>query len=388
MDGKILIINNSEDLRTYLKNELEALNFEVIEAKDGLDGYIKMRNQLPDLIIMDFFIDRMNGIDFLEKKIEFRGTKNIPVIIFYSIVNKKSIHKLRKYHIYKLMQKPIDLDLLFETISDLFKKDVAVSKYPSFIDVRLNDEILFIDISKGLNEEEIEIIKSKTNNIIKGREKEVNKVFINFDEIINQKNLYIILSNLLETIMESIKEIYGICILSKSNIINNFFTATGYKFIKIVNDFNIGIEFLLNLNKSDNEKSLNKMGMDDNIRIAIVDDDLFILEYLEKILSPYGWDIHTFENGKYFIEGLKKINPNLILLDLMMPEISGFEVLDYLNVLHNNIPVIIMSALADKNTILKVKDKNIKGYIAKPTKADLIIEKVKEVLKLRQNLLA
>ena len=71
MEGKILIINQSEELRKYLKEELESRNFEIHEAKDGLDGYIKMRNQLPDLIIMDYFVPRLSGSDFLDRKHEF-----------------------------------------------------------------------------------------------------------------------------------------------------------------------------------------------------------------------------------------------------------------------------------------------------------------------------
>jgi DNA-binding response OmpR family regulator len=133
----------------------------------------------------------------------------------------------------------------------------------------------------------------------------------------------------------------------------------------------------------DNKENVNQTDINNpksKIKVAVIDDDLFILEYMETILSQQGWDIKLFENGKTFIEEIKKYNPDLIFLDLMMPEINGFEVLQYLNHLHNDIPVIIMSALTDKSTILKVKNHNIKGYLAKPTSSALVIDKVNEVL--------
>ena len=71
MKKKILIVEKSEDLRNYLKEKLEFHDFEIILAKDGLDGYIKMRGQLPDLIIIDLFVPRLNKNDFLEKKCPF-----------------------------------------------------------------------------------------------------------------------------------------------------------------------------------------------------------------------------------------------------------------------------------------------------------------------------
>ncbi len=62
-----------------------------------------------------------------------------------------------------------------------------------------------------------------------------------------------------------------------------------------------------------------------NFKILLVDDEPDILEFLSYNINKEGYEVHTAQNGKEAIEKAKKIDPHLILLDVMMPEMDGIE---------------------------------------------------------------
>ncbi len=101
---------------------------------------------------------------------------------------------------------------------------------------------------------------------------------------------------------------------------------------------------------------------------------------METVLSQENWHVHAYENGKAFIDDMAINKPDLIFLDLLMPVMSGFEVLNYLESTSSDIPVIILTAYPDKSSILKARQLGVKSYITKPVKADFIIHKAEEVL--------
>ena len=72
--------------------------------------------------------------------------------------------------------------------------------------------------------------------------------------------------------------------------------------------------------------------------------------------------------------------PDLLFLDLMMPNMNGFEVLDYLKKNNKTIPIIIFSSLSQRETVKKALYYGVKSYIVKPVTMDVILKKVNEIL--------
>ncbi|HPO49728.1 MAG TPA: response regulator, partial [Spirochaetota bacterium] len=163
---KILIIDSSDLLRQFLKEKLEEFGFHVIVSKDGFDGLVKMKNELPDLLIMDFFLNRMTGIDLLKEKSEFKSIANIPVVILSGRFDRDLVTKVAKYKVFKFLTKPIKIDLLLQAVGELFNVKLELDKTPCIIDVHLNDDILFVEIASGLNREKINILKYKILQIV------------------------------------------------------------------------------------------------------------------------------------------------------------------------------------------------------------------------------
>ena len=117
--------------------------------------------------------------------------------------------------------------------------------------------------------------------------------------------------------------------------------------------------------------------------IFIVDDQMYIRKMLQMVLQENGYITREFANGNEFLGYVQTMNENekpmLILLDIMMPEISGFEILQKLNEDEKtkDIPVIIISARNQKEDVLQALKLGAKDYMVKPPNVDLLLKKIK-----------
>ena len=82
-------------------------------------------------------------------------------------------------------------------------------------------------------------------------------------------------------------------------------------------------------------------------KIWVADDDNAIRVVLEESLSSSGFDITTFSSGDVLVERLKTEQPDLILTDVQMPGMLGYDLLKHINNNFDHIPVIIMTAFTD-----------------------------------------
>ena len=102
-------------------------------------------------------------------------------------------------------------------------------------------------------------------------------------------------------------------------------------------------------------------------RILIVDDDPDILEALAEILDAEGFEVDRARNGKEALERMSAQPPSLVLLDLMMPVMDGWEFSQQLKTRGEDLartPIIVLSA--DRNVASKARDIGAVGHLAKP----------------------
>ncbi|MBJ6764238.1 response regulator [Myxococcaceae bacterium JPH2] len=114
--------------------------------------------------------------------------------------------------------------------------------------------------------------------------------------------------------------------------------------------------------------------------VLVVDDDPDILEALSEILEAEGFEIRRARNGKEALERLEPDPPRLILLDLMMPVMDGWE---FAHRMRQNpdvasIPLIVLSA--DRNVGSKAADIGAVGHLAKPFELNDLLEMVRNSL--------
>ena len=119
--------------------------------------------------------------------------------------------------------------------------------------------------------------------------------------------------------------------------------------------------------------------------ILIVDDTPNNIRLLFDVLDNAGFDISVVRNGETAIEKLHHIQPDLILLDVMMPGIDGFETCRRIksNVETKDIPIIFMTALADTEHKVSGLQIGAIDYITKPIQVEEVLARVNVHLNLR-----
>lgn len=119
-----------------------------------------------------------------------------------------------------------------------------------------------------------------------------------------------------------------------------------------------------------------------NAKILVVDDTLANLGVLEDMLHAQGYTVSSFPRGAAALESLKEELPDLILLDIMMPDMDGYQVCRRLKAdpKLKDIPVIFLSALSETNDKLKAFAEGGADYITKPFQEAEVLARVKSQL--------
>ncbi len=120
--------------------------------------------------------------------------------------------------------------------------------------------------------------------------------------------------------------------------------------------------------------------------ILLVDDDHLNLKYLEGILKPRGYNTCTAQNGSDALYIINNANIDLVFLDIMMPEMDGFEVCSIIksNDETRMIPVILITALDDSDTKIKGIEAGADDFITKPPNKAELLARTKSLLRLKK----
>jgi len=117
-------------------------------------------------------------------------------------------------------------------------------------------------------------------------------------------------------------------------------------------------------------------------KILIVDDSNTNITLLEAILGNHGYEIIKSLSVKEAIPILETTLPDLILLDLLMPKVSGYEFLENIRKSRRtkNIPVMVISAVIEEESKARTKKLGIVDYLEKPVNIKELVEKVNKTL--------
>lgn len=118
--------------------------------------------------------------------------------------------------------------------------------------------------------------------------------------------------------------------------------------------------------------------------ILIVEDEPFVVNVYKTKLTKEGYSVHVAEDGEKGWKIAQDVEPDLILLDLILPKMNGFDVLENLKSSENlrDIPVLILSNLGQQSDIQKGLDLGAKDYLVKSdTSLKEVLEKIQSVIK-------
>lgn len=115
--------------------------------------------------------------------------------------------------------------------------------------------------------------------------------------------------------------------------------------------------------------------------ILIVDDAAFMRMMIKDILTKNGYNIAAeAENGKIAVDKYNEVKPDLVLMDITMPEMDGIQALKTIKGNDPNAMVIMCSAMGQQAMVIEAIQSGAKDFIVKPFQAERVIEAVKKVV--------
>lgn len=115
--------------------------------------------------------------------------------------------------------------------------------------------------------------------------------------------------------------------------------------------------------------------------ILIVDDAAFMRMMIKDILSKNGYTVvGEAENGIKAIEKYKELNPDLVIMDITMPEMDGIQAVKQIKALNGASKIIMCSAMGQQAMVIESIQAGARDFIVKPFQAERVIEAVKKVV--------
>ncbi|MCL2008383.1 MAG: response regulator [Treponema sp.] len=412
---QILVV--SPLLRDYLRNKLEEYGIDVIASATPMEAIAKMRSLAPELLILDYNIGAISLMELLKKKKSDVNTAKTPVIILAEKIEQRHLIELAPYNVKNVFTKPIKVDALFTALSKILKIDFKIDNSKSIVEANVNEGIIFIEIANGFNRDKIDLLRYKVDELCALYRIRIPKVIIMLSDIrltdINSLSLYSLLQVVYETSRASPNNVK---ILARDENIRKFvLEQKDFSKTQVVDNLNSAIDSLLayddSLDKEElalrigsqmiqaktrreaeemslkfyaENKGINIEFIKDSLkgsRIAIVDDDFIIQEMIKNTFENTGAIVNTFSDGEEFVAIVDTWEFDLVFIDLNMPVMNGFQVLKTLQDKKVKYPIIVLSSVSTRDSMLRAIQMGVKSYIIKPLTPEDIFIKTVEIMK-------
>ena len=399
----ILVIDDDPDVRFTIGQYLTTRGYEVIFAPDAESGIKLAIENKPFAITLDVILPDKDGWSVLKELKENPVTKNIPVILV-SFVGDKNIGV--GLGAFDFLVKPITAENLLAAFDKL---EASVQKKIHKIVIVDDDELEFEKFKKEFSFENISIEYIQDSEYAFNKISEVQPDLIIID-LIMPKVDGISLTHKLKSsrstrnipiIISTAKDLSDNEKKSLNSVVEQIaIKSQGHPMdvLKIVRDRikqqEQESQTLKSRISTDSEKnSLSELQKNINKaveEILIVDDDPDTLFTMNELVQSMGYKTYLAKSGVECLKMLDHIKPDLILLDIMMPGMDGFQTLKNIrmNKSFSNIPVFAVTAKAmsgDKEVILKF---GFNDYIPKPVNSTIVSAKISQLFsKAKQNIL-
>ncbi|MCI5645138.1 MAG: response regulator [Treponema porcinum] len=413
----VLVVDASPIFSEFLKDKFSEEKIEVTFIQDKLDSIPKMISMLPDLVILD--INETDNpaflLDYLQKIKADPNASRIPLIATGPVMDRKEIALFAKFGIHKYFIKPIKFDFFFDSIGTILRTAFSMDTTPCVLDIHCNGNIIFIEIAQGLNREKLSLLRYKLSEIIEKTALDAPKVVImmtNLDlTFVDGLNIELLLNNILanhkiqnknvkilsfstftKELIDGHPEYAGIEVVTDiSHVLNSLVDSSSTAHVSDLitdriltnNDTESGGSIEMRFSTDTNAPSRSEQlaeGVDPYLKhIAIVDDDSVVLDLLASTFRAKRFHVDTFNNGVVFLEAVTEKKYDLIVLDIMMPGLSGIDTLMKLKELPEFPVIFIYSQAMKKELIIKSLSMGAKQYFVKPQKPEVILNKAVEM---------
>lgn len=358
----------SHELRTPL-NAIVCFS-ELLESKEGLDS--ESKDFAKDIVSASHnLLDLVNGVLDISKieagKMELINKEYNSFELFNS---------LSTMVIPRIGDKPIDFKTVIASdIPPVLKGDTG--KLKQIILNLLTNAVKYTD--KGFIKYRVECINDYKNNQTKliitvtdtGRgikKEDIDRLFKKFERLEEDRNTSIEGTGLGLAITESLAELMG----GKITVISDYGKGSTFKFVVVEEIVNKESNLVVNEQTTLNYETF------EGKKVLVVDDSKLNLKVAENVLKNFKVSTETVTSGLECLSCVKSKKYDIIFMDIMMPNMSGVEVLKKLREEKVNIPVIALTADAIEGQEEKYISEGFDGYLSKPidkTKLKVILNK-------------
>ena len=432
----VLIIDAPPMFREFLKNKLSEEKVNVVITQEKRDALIKITSVLPDLVIIDIneFDDPDAIMELFQKIKADPNASRSPTIATGPKMDKSIIETYAKFGIHKYFIKPIKFDIFFESIGKILHTSFSMDSTPCVLDIHRNGDIIFIEIAQGLNREKLALLKYKLSEIIENNEIETPKIILMMTNLelsfVDGLNLELLIDNILsdpkvhtknvkvlsfstftQQLIDGHPQYDGIEVATDiSQVLNSFVESTNTSRVSDLiadrilsisdsdSDGSIEMRFSSDAMDSISDENTEKTKLPEeskisadatnststqkekNETIAVIDDDQITLKLCYAGFTQAGYKVDLFSSGIDFLANMAKKKYKAIILDILMPGVSGFDTLKRLQGLANKPPIVIYSQAIRKDIVLQALSLGAKSFIVKPQKPEVLVSKVQEIL--------
>ena len=110
----------------------------------------------------------------------------------------------------------------------------------------------------------------------------------------------------------------------------------------------------------------------ESTRVLVVDDDVETTDLLKVILKPHAFDVITTNSGQEGIDLARSTSPDVMIVDLLMPEVDGLKVCNEVRQF-SNVPILVLSAVSKPGIVAQALDEGADDYLTKPMKSSVLV---------------
>lgn len=385
-------------------------NMRVTAFKNGevLLNYLRANNN-PDMIIIDSDVEGDGCVDTINK-IKELVSSNVPIVLFKNKTSRDDEIMYGEHGVAGCLSKTIDSDELIKKINMIFDEMLDYDKVMEPFDIEhdksKNDELTslarYSDLLKEhdmsnkallLNRDEFIHVYRFIMRYIKRYNKNACNLFLTVNNVATRDNdefeelkeeflnhiIHMLrksdivtrpTENQIMVLLTDIKEVYIEQVIG--SIMSTWYSRHGSK---ITISYEVHFESFTDSEYGKNEK----------IRVMIVDDDFLNLKMASFILEKNGIEVIAMKSGQELLDKIKEIKPDLILLDVNMPEMDGFETLERLRAQEESsieIPIIFLTGDDSNETETKGLALGAMDFIKKPFVPNVLILRVRHTVEL------
>jgi two-component system response regulator len=156
---KILVIDDSRVIRMRVQEMLPKGNFEVLEAKDGIEGLNLIKQELPNLIMLDFLLPKMSGWEVFQQISTDASLQSIPLVVMSGRKEEVTEKLPEPFEYFEFIEKPFEKADLMEAIK------AAMAKARKRPQVPMPQATTAATAAEGASSEEIEALKAKVASL-------------------------------------------------------------------------------------------------------------------------------------------------------------------------------------------------------------------------------